>query len=149
MLQKTFLKWFYRSLANVKWAACQMPACPLILNYWYPTLYHCIIYRQFLSSPSGVAVPWHLTNGCVVGRRPFHLKPIQAPGTDREMNENKQLKFASPARLSLYFYNTAKSTCDLTKRCGRMYSSTAEEYLTITATTKLFNMDVKNKWFVY
>lgn len=62
----------------------KMPESPLIINEWYLNSYHCIIYWQFLSSPSGAVVPWHLTNSYVVGRRPFHLKPDHAPGTDRE-----------------------------------------------------------------
>ena len=73
---------------------------------WYLNLYHCDIYQQLPSSPSGVLVAWHLTSSYVVGRRPFHLKPAHTLGTDSEMNEDKQLKVSSPFRLSLCFYNT-------------------------------------------
>ena len=45
-------------------------------------------------------------NGSEVSRRPFHLKPVHAPGTEREMNEGAKMKVSSLSLLLLGFYNT-------------------------------------------
>lgn len=46
-----------------------MPESPPITNEWYLNSHRCIIYWQFLSSPSGAALPWHLTNSYGAGGR--------------------------------------------------------------------------------
>lgn len=84
----------------------KMPECPLIINEWYLNSYHCIIYWQLLSSPSGAVVPWHLTNSYVVGRRPFHLKADRAPGGRTERWTKAHTGRFHLSLLLLRFYNT-------------------------------------------
>lgn len=121
-----------------------MPAYILIINNCYLTSYHCIIYRQFLSSPSGVLVPWHLTSSDVVGRQPFHLKPEHALGTDREMNENKQPNVSSPSRLSLYFHNTdtyAWSIGTSARAISHQDLQARTDHLTVSVKALVFDME--------
>lgn len=64
------------------------PQSALIINEWYLNSYHCIIYRHFLSSPSGAVVPWHLTKQLWGRQAAISFEASPCPG-DRQRDEWK------------------------------------------------------------